>query len=76
MNEQERDANDRLLRSMVSRINAYNRKTIKLTPENLAYFAGIFDTEVYFNLDSFHSIRMHYDKNNEDFLKIFSLRIF
>jgi hypothetical protein len=73
MNDQEQDTNDRLLRSMVTRINTYHRKTIKLTPANLAYFAGIFDTEVHFSIDSTHSFHIDYDKSNKDFLKIFSL---
>lgn len=77
MNGNEQDADNILLRDMVSRIQTYHRKIhrkiIKLTPENLAYFAGIFDTEVHFNINSPHNIRLEYNKHNKDFLKIFQL---
>jgi hypothetical protein len=39
--------------------------------KDLAYFAGIFDTEVYFNIVPSHGIRITYDKHSEDLLKSF-----
>ena len=72
MNNQEQDVNDKLAQDMVSLINEYNRKAVRLTTKDLAYFAGIFDTEVYFTLGIIGGIRITYDKHNEDLLKILS----
>ena len=72
MNDQEQDANDKLLQNMVSLISKYDHKTVRLTTKDLAYFAGIFDTEVYFTVGIVGGIRITYDKHNEDLLKILS----
>ena len=70
MGVDELGSDTQLLQEMVSRVNEYGLKAIKLT-EDLPYFAGVFDTEVYFTIGHSHNIHLSYDKHNEDLLRTF-----
>jgi hypothetical protein len=72
MYDYKRDARANIWQNIVFLNKEYDLGTINIVAKDLAYFAGIFDTEVHFNLDSPHSIRISYDKNNVEFLKILS----
>jgi len=71
MNDQERTARVNFWQNIVSVDKRYNLGTITLVAKDLAYFAGIFDTEIHFNLVRAHNIRIDYTKHNEDLLKLF-----
>ena len=50
MNNREQEARSDFWQNMVSLDKEYNLETINLVAKDLAYFAGIFDTEVYFTI--------------------------
>ena len=72
MNEQERDVRTKFWFDLVSLDKQYHLGTINLVATDLAYFAGIFDTEVHFTIAPLHSIQMTYNKHNNDLLKLMS----
>jgi hypothetical protein len=71
MNEREQEARNQFWQYIVSLDEKFNLETKHLVAKDLAYFAGIFDTEVYFNIVPSHGIRITYDKHSEDLLKSF-----
>jgi hypothetical protein len=71
MNNREQEARSDFWQNMVSLDKEYNLETINLVAKDLAYFAGIFDTEVYFTIAPVHNIRLAYDKHNEYLLRTF-----
>ena len=72
MIDQEQEARTKFWQDMVTLDKEYELETINLVAKDLAYFAGIFDTEVYFNIVVAHSLRISYDKQNQDLLKLMS----
>lgn len=59
-------------RDIVSLNKAFNLAEINLTAKDLAYFAGIFDTEVYYGIGEPYTLNLSYNKQSRELLKLVS----
>jgi hypothetical protein len=51
---------------------AVNRDEINVVAKDLAYFAGIFDTEVQYGIGEPYTLYLSYNKQNRELLKLVS----
>ena len=72
MNDEEAQARAEFYRNIVYLNKAYNLGEINVVAKDLAYFAGIFDTEVYYSIGEPYTLYLSYNKQNRELLKSLS----
>lgn len=72
MKDNESYARAEFYRNIVSLNKAFNLAEINLVAKDLAYFAGIFDTEVYYSIGESYTVYLSYNKQNRELLKLVS----
>jgi hypothetical protein len=72
MKDKEADARADFWRNLVYLNKTYNLDEINVLAKDLAYFAAIFDTEVYFGILEPYTLHLSYNKQNREFLKLVS----
>jgi len=70
MNNKEAYARAEFWRNLVRLNKAYNLDEINVVAKDLAYFAGIFDTEVYYGIGEPYTLHLSYNKQNGELLKL------
>lgn len=72
MKDKESIARAEFWRHLVYLNRAFNLTEINIVAKDLAYFAGIFDTEVYYTIHEQHALYITYQKQNRELLKLVS----
>ena len=69
MKDKESVARAEFYRNIVYINKAFNLTEINVIAKDLAYFAGIFDTEVYYGIGEPYTLYLSYNKQNRELLK-------
>ena len=72
MKDKESIARAEFWRHLVYLNKAFNLDEINIVAKDLAYFAGIFDTEVHYGIGEPCTLYLHYNKQNRELLKLVS----
>ena len=68
MTDNEQSIRAEFYRYLVNLNEVYNLDDINVIAQDLAYFAGIFDTEVHFNIYEPYTLHLSYTKTNRELL--------